>query len=85
MSCLVTCMIGLSEYPDIGYAFELNFMCIQCLGSDPSLDWPSRGEIKLDRISVRYADTLPAVIKDVSLYVRPGEKVGIPFCITFVT
>ena len=70
-----------------GYVFEVCYFCIQFLGSDPPPDWPSRGEIKLDKISVRYADTLPAVIKDVSLYVRPGEKVGIIIiqnCITFI-
>ena len=45
------------------------------LGLDPPLDWPSRGEVRMERIFVRYADTLPPVLKDVTLYVKPGEKV----------
>ncbi|XP_072030098.1 ATP-binding cassette sub-family C member 9-like [Amphiura filiformis] len=46
-------------------------------GSEPPPGWPSRGAIEIDNISVRYAEKLPAVLKDVTMFVQAGEKVGI--------
>lgn len=43
----------------------------------PSLDWPSRGVINFDMVSVAYsADTKP-VITDLSFETKPAEKIGI--------
>ena len=53
-------------------------------GTEPPPDWPHLGEIQLENISVRYADTLPSVIRKVDLYVQPGEKVIYHFCYYFL-
>ncbi len=50
------------------------FIC--ATGTEPPSNWPSRGEIKIEDISVRYAENLPPVIQNVTLHVRPGEKVS---------
>lgn len=39
--------------------------------------WPRKGEIKFDRYSMRYREDLDDVIRDVSLTIRAGEKVGV--------
>lgn len=38
--------------------------------------WPSKGEIQLSHMSMRYRDG-PLVLKDLSLTVNPGEKIGV--------
>jgi len=45
--------------------------------NDPSpSQWPLKGEIELSHVSMRYRDG-PLVLRDVSLRVRAGERVGI--------
>jgi ATP-binding cassette subfamily C (CFTR/MRP) protein 4 len=39
--------------------------------------WPQSGEIKLQNVSLSYDKNLPDVLKNISLNIRPGEKVGI--------
>lgn len=39
--------------------------------------WPEKGEIKFDHFATRYRPELDLVLKDVSLDVSSGEKVGI--------
>lgn len=39
--------------------------------------WPSRGEIEVENLHVRYADHLPTVLKGVSFKINGGERVGI--------
>ncbi|XP_072031468.1 ATP-binding cassette sub-family C member 9-like [Amphiura filiformis] len=46
-------------------------------GKEPPSDWPSRGAIQIEHVSVRYDESLPPVLQDVTVYVQPGEKVGI--------
>ncbi|XP_072031466.1 ATP-binding cassette sub-family C member 9-like isoform X2 [Amphiura filiformis] len=46
-------------------------------GKEPPSDWPSRGAIQIEHVSVRYDETLPPVLQDVTVSVQPGEKVGI--------
>ncbi|KAG0278107.1 hypothetical protein BGZ95_004702 [Linnemannia exigua] len=46
-------------------------------GSRPPASWPHAGEIKIDHLTMRYAPDTPEVIKDVSLKIHPGEKVGV--------
>merc|ERR1712125_311300 len=38
--------------------------------------WPSKGEIELSHASMRYRDG-PLVLKDLSLTVKGGEKIGV--------
>ncbi|XP_066298146.1 ATP-binding cassette sub-family C member 9-like isoform X2 [Branchiostoma lanceolatum] len=44
---------------------------------EPHREWPGQGEIVLEHLSTRYAPDLPAVLKEVDLRIKPGEKVGI--------
>lgn len=39
--------------------------------------WPSRGEIEVENLHVRYADHLPTVLKGISFKIQGGERVGI--------
>ncbi|GJP77074.1 hypothetical protein CLOP_g7507 [Closterium sp. NIES-67] len=45
--------------------------------ADPGADWPAKGEIQVDQISMRYRPGLPLVLKQVSVSVQGGERVGI--------
>ena len=40
-------------------------------------DWPEKGEIVFENVSVRYADHLPLVLKGVSFSIRHGERIGL--------
>ncbi|XP_041934530.1 ATP-binding cassette sub-family C member 9 isoform X5 [Alosa alosa] len=40
-------------------------------------DWPQQGEIKIQDLCVRYDPSLKPVLKHVSAYINPGQKVGI--------
>ncbi|XP_067572446.1 ATP-binding cassette sub-family C member 3 isoform X1 [Pseudorca crassidens] len=46
-------------------------------GSRPPVGWPLQGEVEFRNYSVRYRPGLDLVLKDLSLQVRGGEKVGI--------
>jgi len=46
-------------------------------GHGPSKDWPQRGAIKVEHLTLRYAPDLPAVIQDVSFEVEPSAKVAV--------
>jgi ABC-type bacteriocin/lantibiotic exporter with double-glycine peptidase domain len=44
--------------------------------SDYELDeWPSKGKIEIQNLSVRYKEGLPFVISNVSAAINPAEKV----------
>ncbi|CAK5268423.1 unnamed protein product [Mycena citricolor] len=43
----------------------------------PEPDWPAEGAIECKDLVIRYAPELPAVLKEVSFEVKPGEKVGV--------
>jgi ATP-binding cassette subfamily C (CFTR/MRP) protein 1 len=43
--------------------------------NDPDKLWPSKGEITLDDVELKYRPELPAVLKGLSVQIRPGEKV----------
>ncbi|KAI8847101.1 ABC transporter type 1, transmembrane domain-containing protein [Chytridium lagenaria] len=48
------------------------------LKSDPSTDsWPTGGAITVKNLSVKYASSAEPVLKDLSLDIAPGEKIGI--------
>ncbi|OXU29090.1 hypothetical protein TSAR_009221 [Trichomalopsis sarcophagae] len=42
-----------------------------------SQDWSGRGEIKFDRVSMRYSDDAERVLKKVCFKIEPGMKLGI--------
>ncbi|KAH8891949.1 P-loop containing nucleoside triphosphate hydrolase protein [Thozetella sp. PMI_491] len=39
--------------------------------------WPSRGEIVFDHVQMRYRAGLPLVLKDISIHVKAGERLGV--------
>lgn len=43
----------------------------------PPIDWPNRGHIRMENVSLRYRDGLPLVLRDVSCEIKPAQKVGI--------
>ncbi|XP_077862231.1 ATP-binding cassette sub-family C member 9-like [Saccoglossus kowalevskii] len=44
---------------------------------NPPKDWPDRGDINIENISVRYATGLDPVLQDISIHFRAGNKIGI--------
>ena len=46
-------------------------------GSVPPANWPSRGEIAIEDLTMRYRPELEPVLKHISLHIRPGEKIGV--------
>jgi len=45
---------------------------------EPPPEWPGRGEIRIDGISVSYGENLAhKALQDISLSISPGEKIGI--------
>ncbi|RKO90517.1 P-loop containing nucleoside triphosphate hydrolase protein, partial [Blyttiomyces helicus] len=46
-------------------------------GSRPPAGWPSKGAIQVKDLVIRYAPDQPAVLKQVSFSVKPGEKIGV--------
>ncbi|KAG6830040.1 hypothetical protein H0H92_002458 [Tricholoma furcatifolium] len=45
--------------------------------NDPSLSWPSQGQISFKGVKMAYRKGLPLVLKGVTFDIKPGEKVGI--------
>ncbi|XP_032663383.1 multidrug resistance-associated protein 4-like isoform X2 [Odontomachus brunneus] len=43
----------------------------------PSSNWPSKGEIKFDRVVLRYSESEPPILKSLSFIIEPGMKIGI--------
>lgn len=39
-------------------------------------DWPSKGQIIFKNVSLKYDPNLPDVLKDISLNITPGQKIG---------
>lgn len=39
--------------------------------------WPERGEIEFQEVSMRYRPELPLVLQNLTLHIRPGERIGI--------
>lgn len=45
--------------------------------SEPPANWPDQGRLEVSDLSLRYAPTLPRVIKNVTFSVEPNNKIGI--------
>lgn len=43
----------------------------------PAESWPEHGQIEFKDVSLRYREGLPLVLKNISLSIKPGEKIGI--------
>lgn len=43
----------------------------------PDLDWPQRGQIDFKHVTLRYDDSQPDIIRNLSIMINPGEKIGI--------
>lgn len=41
----------------------------------PSSNWPSKGEIKFDHVSLQYSELNPPVLKSLNFVIEPGMKV----------
>jgi ABC-type multidrug transport system fused ATPase/permease subunit len=46
-------------------------------GNRPADEWPMKGSIDVKNLSLRYSESLPDVLKNVSFSVNPGEKVAV--------
>lgn len=45
--------------------------------TQPPAEWPTGGAIEMKNVSMRYRKELPLVLKNISLSLKPGQKVGI--------
>ena len=43
----------------------------------PPPPWPATGKIVMQDVAMRYADGMPLVLKNVSMHIRGGERIGI--------
>jgi ATP-binding cassette subfamily C (CFTR/MRP) protein 4 len=43
----------------------------------PDKEWPKKGEIKMVNMSVFYDNSLEPVLKNISCFIRGGQKIGI--------
>ncbi|CUM66631.1 uncharacterized protein PRCAT00004303001 [Priceomyces carsonii] len=60
------------------YAYELPQEASYTLGDIvPDKTWPQKGCIKFDLVSLAYRPGLPLALKDVSVNIKGGEKIGI--------
>ncbi len=50
---------------------------IKSVTKKPHKDWPSKGHIVFDKVSLKYDQNMPSVLKGISVVVNPSEKVGI--------
>lgn len=46
-------------------------------GEEPPAAWPTSGTIEIKDLEVSYAPDLPPVLKDISLHVKHGERIGV--------
>ena len=46
-------------------------------GHEPPKDWPQKGAVKVQHLTLRYAPDLPTVIRDVTFEVEPSAKVAV--------
>lgn len=46
-------------------------------GRPLSVDWPEKGVITFNHVSLRYSRDLPPVLKDISFKINSGERIGI--------
>ena len=47
------------------------------LGTKPPSDWPWKGHVTFNNVSLRYAKDLQLVVQGVNVELRPGEKASV--------
>nr|XP_006824098.1 PREDICTED: ATP-binding cassette sub-family C member 9-like [Saccoglossus kowalevskii] len=70
------CEMYMNAVERVEYYSQVNTEQYQGIYNPPS-DWPDKGDIILENVSVRYAAGLDPVLRDVSVRFKAGEKVGI--------
>jgi ATP-binding cassette subfamily C (CFTR/MRP) protein 1 len=43
----------------------------------PESDWPLRGAVTFDNVTASYSDTMEPVLRNISIDIKPGQKVGV--------
>ena len=43
----------------------------------PSEEWPQDGDLRLQKVEMRYRANLPLVLKGITCHIKPKEKIGI--------
>ncbi|XP_071842956.1 ATP-binding cassette sub-family C member 8-like [Apostichopus japonicus] len=46
-------------------------------GCKPPKDWPSKGKVLVENVTIKYAEHLDPVLKDVSFEILGGQKIGV--------
>ena len=54
-----------------------NCLTSTLLGEEPASEWPTKGEIKFESVSVRYGEGTGTILKGVSICFKQGEKVSL--------
>mmetsp|Transcript_5884 Transcript_5884/g.7152 ORF Transcript_5884/g.7152 Transcript_5884/m.7152 type:complete len:1359 (-) Transcript_5884:1928-6004(-) len=49
----------------------------QIIETTPEPEWPSKGEIRFENVSLRYREGLPSVLNNLTFKIQPNEKIGI--------
>ncbi|KAI8278185.1 ABC transporter [Colletotrichum sp. SAR11_57] len=49
----------------------------ECEKDTPPPSWPENGKIEIDNVTAAYSDETDPVVRDVTLAIQPGQKVGI--------
>lgn len=44
---------------------------------DLNKDWPSKGEIIIENLQLRYRPNLELILKGINVHIKPKEKIGI--------
>ncbi|PWY88146.1 P-loop containing nucleoside triphosphate hydrolase protein [Aspergillus heteromorphus CBS 117.55] len=44
---------------------------------EPSTDWPAEGAVEISHVTASYSGSSDPVLQDITLNIRPGEKIGI--------
>ncbi|KAF0709173.1 hypothetical protein As57867_006048, partial [Aphanomyces stellatus] len=70
----MTCVERLGHYETLD---DNNQSANDIVQSEPAANWPTQGAITFQNYSMRYRDHLDLVLKDITLTVHGGEKIGI--------
>ncbi|CAN6270978.1 unnamed protein product [Urochloa humidicola] len=53
---------------------EAEWQVADCL---PSPNWPSRGDIDVRDLKVRYRENTPLILRGITVSIKSGEKIGV--------
>ena len=72
-----TQMVSVERILEYGKLDEEAPASIKAVDNKLPQEWPTKGEIVFDKLSIRYAPDLPLVLNNLTFTVQPGEKIGI--------